>query len=104
LVTKGNKISIAATLCALDDKVFKPNNIDATFFGSYLFHRRVSGVRVCANSKGKQSKFGNGPHNEAVFFNYGTHCANYPHLPYFTSAAAIGQKKSEIDIYIVRLD
>lgn len=87
LETKNNKISIAATLTKLDDQVFKPNNIDATFFGSYLFHRRVSGVRVCANSKGKVTKFG----PKAEFENYGTHAKNYTYLPYFTSAAAIGQ-------------
>ena len=59
LQTKNNKISIACTITALDDKVFKPNNIDATFFGSYLFHRRVSGVRVCGKNE-KLSKFGPG--------------------------------------------
>ena len=95
---QNNKISVAFTLTALDDKVFKPNNVNATFFGSYLFHRRVSGVRVCANSQGKVSKVGN-----STFVNYGTHCDNYPSLPYFTSAAAIGQKRSEIDVYIQRL-
>lgn len=56
--TKNNKISIAFTLTSLNDQVFTPNNIDATFFGSYLFHRRVSGVRVCVNSRGKAAKVG----------------------------------------------
>ena len=60
LVTKNNKISIASTLVNLDDQVFKPNNIKTTFFGSYLFHRRVSGVRVCASSNGKAATFGSG--------------------------------------------
>ena len=50
---KNNKISIACTLTNLEEKVFKPNNINATFFGSYLFHRRVSGVRVCNQSFSK---------------------------------------------------
>jgi len=96
--SQNNKISVATTLTSLDDKVFRPNNINATFFGSYLFHRRVSGVRVCATSNGKQATVG-----ESVFLNYGTHCENYASLPYFTSAASIGQRKSEIDIYIQRL-
>jgi hypothetical protein len=69
----------------LDEKVFKPNNINATFFGSYLFHRRVSGVRVC-NVSEKPQKFGPG----VEFKNYGTHSETYPFLPYFTSAASIG--------------
>ena len=99
LVSPHNKISIAGTLTNLNDKVFKPNNIDATFFGSYLFHRRVSGIRVC-NASSELKKFGPG----VEFTNYGTHCLNYPSMPFFTSAASIGQEKREIDIYIVRLD
>ena len=99
LVSPHNKISIGATLTHLNDKVFKPNNIDATYFGSYLFHRRVSGTRVCAPSS-KLQKFGKG----VEFNNYGTHCLVYPAMPFFTSAASIGQSKSEIDLYIVRLD
>eukprot|EP00355_Strombidium_rassoulzadegani_P001953 CAMPEP_0168609556 /NCGR_PEP_ID=MMETSP0449_2-20121227/1275_1 /TAXON_ID=1082188 /ORGANISM="Strombidium rassoulzadegani, Strain ras09" /LENGTH=349 /DNA_ID=CAMNT_0008649719 /DNA_START=426 /DNA_END=1475 /DNA_ORIENTATION=- len=97
--SKNNKISIAATLTALNEKVFMPNNINATFFGSYLFHRRVSGVRVCASSKGALSTVG-----ESKFINYGTHCDDYADLPYFTSAASIGQTKREIDLYVHRLD
>lgn len=80
-----NKISIGATLTHLDEKVFKPNNISATYFGSYLFHRRVSGTRVCAPSS-KLQKFGKG----VEFSNYGTHCLVYPSMPFFTSAASIG--------------
>lgn len=95
--SKNNKISVASTLCNLNEKVFVPNNINATFFGSYLFHRRVSGVRVC-NVSSKVSNI-----SGSEFTNYGTHANNYPSLPYFTSAASIGQSRKEIDIYIVRL-
>ena len=95
--SKNNKISVASTLTNLNEKVFIPNNINATFFGSYLFHRRVSGVRVC-NSSPKLSNI-----SGSEFQNYGTHANNYPSLPYFTSAASIGQSKKEIDVYIVRL-
>ena len=35
--------------------------------------------------------------------NYGGHIDTYPHA-YFTSAAAIGVKKEEIDVFIDRLD
>lgn len=37
------------------------------------------------------------------FRNYGGHIDNYPHA-YFTSAAAIGVRKEEIDVFIDRLD
>ena len=85
-------------MSTLNEKVFKPNGISPTFFGSYLFRRRVSGVRVCATSE-KLQKVG-----QVEFTNYGTHSDNYPVLPYFTSAAAIGQSKHEIEVYIGRLD
>jgi hypothetical protein len=51
LVTPNNKISIAVCIAQLNEKVFKPNNQNATFFGSYLFSRRVSGVRVVNDGK-----------------------------------------------------
>jgi O-phospho-L-seryl-tRNASec:L-selenocysteinyl-tRNA synthase len=53
LETKNNKISVATTLTALHLKVFEPHGISPTFFGSYLFSRRVSGVRVVYTSKSK---------------------------------------------------
>ena len=53
LETKNNKISIGCTLTNINEKVFKPQGISATFFGSYLFSRRVSGVRVVASSDSK---------------------------------------------------
>ena len=46
LVTKNNKISIAVTLTNLSETCLKPKGLTATYFGSYLFSRRVSGVRV----------------------------------------------------------
>ena len=100
LNVNNNRISMACTLKSLNERVFQPNNISVTFFGSYLFSRRVSGVRVCTDSNGQLTKFG----ASYEFLNYGTHAQNYPHLPYFTSASAIGQTKLEIDIYISRLD
>eukprot|EP00347_Sterkiella_histriomuscorum_P002421 403368218 len=102
LDTKNNKISIAVTINNLNDKVFKPNNLNATFFGSYLFSRRVSGVRVVNSSNGKKCA-PIGPDENSTFYNYGSHCENYPFLPYFTTAAAIGQKREEIDLFIIRM-
>jgi O-phospho-L-seryl-tRNASec:L-selenocysteinyl-tRNA synthase len=52
--TPNNKISMAVSLRRLDERVFRPNNINATYFGSYLFSRRVSGIRVCNESFGKR--------------------------------------------------
>jgi len=53
LSTPRNKISMACTLTTLNATVFLPNGINATYFGSYLFSRRVSGVRVVNSSNGK---------------------------------------------------
>ena len=44
---------MACTLTTLNETVFLPNGINATYFGSYLFSRRVSGVRVVDTSNGK---------------------------------------------------
>jgi len=99
LETKNNKISVAVTLTSLNEKFFRPNGVNATFFGSYLFSRRVSGVRVVNSSDGKLcASIG-----ESRFVNYGSHSNEYPHLPYFTCAAAIGQAKSEVDVFVVRM-
>jgi hypothetical protein len=94
---KNNKISMACTLTRLNETFFKPNNVNATFFGSYLFSRRVSGVRV-VNKSEAETTIGNNKFN-----NYGSHTENYPYLPYFTCAASIGQSKEEIQTFIIRL-
>lgn len=98
LETKNNKISMACTLTTLNAKVFTPHGLSPTFFGSYLFSRRVSGIRVVAQSL-NPSKI-----NTETFRNYGSHSEAYPNLPYFTAAASIGQTKREIDVFIQRLD
>lgn len=98
LEIKTNKISVASTLTNLNERVFIPNNISPTFFGSYLFSRRVSGVRVVASTNGKTSSI-----NDCVFHNYGSHSESYPHLPYFTAASSLGQTKADIDLFLVRL-
>lgn len=46
LAVDSNRISMACSLTNLDETVFKPNGLAPTYFGSYLFSRRVSGVRV----------------------------------------------------------
>jgi O-phospho-L-seryl-tRNASec:L-selenocysteinyl-tRNA synthase len=54
LATKNNKISIAVTLSNLTDTCLKPRGLSATYFGSYLFSRRVSGVRVVDRNEKEQ--------------------------------------------------
>ena len=91
LISKNNKISMACTLNNL------PPGYDPTFFGSYMFSRRVSGLRVLKPSTGSKVA-------GIEFKNYGSHSDNYTYLPYFTVAAAIGGTKKEIDIFTKRLD
>lgn len=98
LVTLNNKISIAVTLTNLTDTCLKPRNLTATYFGSYLFSRRVSGVRVVDKTAKEQLVGG------ISFANYGSHSNNYPSLPYFTAAASIGQTKEEIAVFLEKLD
>ena len=97
LHTPNNRISIGVSLQNLNERVFKPNNIEATFLGGYLFNRRVSGVRVVAGGKTQTVA-------DISFNNYGSHVDNYPVLPYFTAAATIGQSADEIRIFLARLD
>ena len=93
---------MGCTLTNLNETVFKPNGVNATYFGSYLFSRRVSGVRVINSSNGKLQAIG--PTPDLAFVNYGSHADEYPVLPFFTAASAIGQTHSEIDLFITRLD
>ncbi len=78
LDTPSNKISLAVTLTSLE-----PLLPDITFFGSYLFSRRISGVRVVGRSEAKQIGC-------VSFKNYGSHAEDYKYLPYFNCAASIG--------------
>jgi len=55
-------------------------------------------VRVVNSSNGKLQTVG-----KYSFANYGSHCENYPNLPYFTAAASIGQTKEEIDLFLKKL-
>lgn len=93
---------MACSLNALNETVFVPNGINATYFGSYLFSRRVSGVRVVNSSAGKLQTIASA--EGCQFENYGSHSDAYPILPFFTAAASIGQTRQEIDLFITRLD
>ena len=91
LDTPRNSISIACTLGNL------PSSVDPTFIGSYLFSRHVSGCRVLKAAPPKAI-------SGIEFSNYGCHSDEYPHLPFFTTAAAIGLRDEEIPIFMKRLD
>ena len=90
LETSTNKISVAFTI----GNIIKSDKFknDATFFGSYLFKRRVMGSRVVSTSTSTLEGI--------KFSNYGSHHENYPHLPYITVASAIGSTKKEIQDFI----
>ncbi|XP_059145302.1 O-phosphoseryl-tRNA(Sec) selenium transferase-like isoform X2 [Physella acuta] len=92
LQTKNNQISLGITL-TLEDGV---KGEKATEIGSMLFTRFVSGTRVVA--PGQESEVCG--HS---FKNFGSHSNNYP-CTYLTAAAAIGMTKSDVDLFIGRLD
>lgn len=92
LQTKNNPISLGITLTLEDD----PTGVKATQIGSMLFTRFVSGTRVIAPGKDNTV-------NGHLFKNFGSHSDNYP-CAYLTAAAAIGMTKSDVDLFISRLD
>jgi len=90
LESPSNKISIAFTIGKLcQDEKFKG---DPTYFGSYLFKRRVMGARVVGKTPQKLEGIN--------FNNYGSHAETYPHLPYITVASAIGSKAEEVQNFL----
>jgi O-phospho-L-seryl-tRNASec:L-selenocysteinyl-tRNA synthase len=68
---------------------------EATFFGSMLWARGVSGTRVVA--RGATATVAG-----MAFGGYGAHCDNYP-CDYLTAAAAIGGTRAEVDAFVGRL-
>lgn len=71
----------------------RPRN--ATFFGSMLWARCISGTRVVA--RGKQQAVGG-----LNFVGYGSHCDDYG-CDYLTAAAAVGTSEEEVDEFVARL-
>lgn len=67
----------------------------ATFFGSMLWARCISGTRVVARGA-KQTVAG------IPFVGYGSHCDDYG-CDYLTAAAAIGTTEAEVDEFVSRL-
>ena len=66
-----------------------------SMLGSMLFSRFVSGTRVVTTT-GSKSVAG------LSFPGYGAHADAYT-VPYITAAAAMGMQKSEVDIFVQRL-
>lgn len=91
LKTQQNSISVAMYLKGLE--VAK-----ITELGAILYSKRVMGHRILAQTQGKTTLAGH------KFSNYGTHCEDYPYLPYITFACAVGTKREEIDKFFERLE
>lgn len=68
---------------------------DATFLGSMLWSRCISGTRVVPRGK-RQVVAG------IEFVGYGSHSSAYSHV-YLTAAAAIGTSREEVDEFAQRL-
>ena len=66
-----------------------------SMLGSMLFSRFVSGTRVVTTT-GSKSVAG------LSFPGYGAHADAYT-VPYITAAAAMGMQKSEVDVFVQRL-
>ena len=95
LVTPSNTISLGMTLGRLAE-LAAAAGADIKMLGSMLFTRCVSGTRVLVPGTAAKSIAG------FEFRGFGTHCDAYP-APYLTAAAAIGMKREEVDLFIVRL-
>eukprot|EP00055_Hartaetosiga_balthica_P012691 m.62429 g.62429 ORF g.62429 m.62429 type:complete len:502 (-) comp8030_c3_seq3:1882-3387(-) len=95
LSVKNNPISLAMTLTHVE-KVLAADGKEVTAFGSTLFLKRVSGVRV-VSTKATKELCG------TTFKGYGAHHDDYPYA-YMTAASAIGLTEDEVDVFAQRLD
>lgn len=86
-----NKISIAMTLGNICKNAKSKNDI--TYLGSLFYTRQISGIRIIAPSP--ELNF-----NEYKFKNYGSHCQDYPHMPYCSFASAIGVTNEEVNLFL----
>lgn len=99
LETKNNPISIAMTLNSLNANtatVGINDNKRVTMLGSMLFLRCVFGSRVVSTIEQKEV-------SGYKFEGWGAHNSNYPQ-PYLTASATVGIQKSDVDLFIERLD
>lgn len=96
LFTPNNTISMGVTLTGLK-KILDEKEKSVSFFGSVLYSKRIMGSRSIVESNTKEIC-------GLKFKNYGSSIDNYPNLPYFTVASAIGMEKKEIEAFILKLD
>ena len=100
LITPDNPISLALTLTKLQPArekslVSQDSAMHASFLGSMLFKRSVSGTRVVAR--------GVTNHVAGVTLEgFGAHCNAYPN-DYLTVAAAVGTTKQDILAFVAKL-
>ncbi len=104
ILSPKNAISVAVSLAGLDareDAVTGESSgkkrAGATYLGSMLFQRSVSGCRVVARSS-KVTKI-----ETSEFSGWGSHVTGYP-FSYFTAACAIGQTEEDVKLFLERLD
>ena len=100
VVSPRNAISVAVSLAGLDareDTATNEKKVGATYLGSMLFQRSVSGCRVVAKSS-KVTKI-----EASEFSGWGSHVTGYP-FSYFTAACAIGQTENDVKLFLERLD
>jgi O-phospho-L-seryl-tRNASec:L-selenocysteinyl-tRNA synthase len=90
LVTTCNPISIALSLNSIASSPY-----DATFLGSMLFQRCVSGVRVVP--LGAEATV-----SGHVFVGWGAQCRSY-HCSYMTVACALGMTADEVTAFLEKL-
>lgn len=93
LDTRNNPISMAMTLSSLNSAT---DSKRVSLLGSMLFLRDVTGTRCITGIEHKDVA-------SYQFDGWGAHHSNAP-CPYITAAAGIGMKKSDVDLFVHRLD
>ncbi len=91
LATRHNPISLAMTIDSMS-----VGAEGASYVGSLLFHRCVSGPRTVVRGT-RKSVCG------IEFVGYGSHCNAYPH-DYIVVAGAIGMSQADVDGFVLRLN
>jgi len=82
-----NKISLCMSLVNICKSA--RDKKDITYLGSLFFKRQISGIKIIAPSTSLNW-------NGYNFNNYGSHCQEYPILPYCAFACAIGITDDEV--------
>jgi len=89
LTNNNNKISICMSLVNICKNA--KDKKDITYLGSLFYKRQVSGIKIIAPSPTLKW-------NGYNFNNYGSHCQDFPILPYCAFACAIGISEEEVKL------